>query len=64
MLIAKEGGRERKKKYIYRASLVGLSGKESTCQCRKHRFSPWSGKIPHAVEQLSLHAATTEARGT
>ena len=24
----------------------GLSGKESTCQCRKHRFDPWVEKIP------------------
>ena len=31
-----------------------LSGKESTCQCRRHRFNPWSGKIPHAVGQLYL----------
>ena len=23
-----------------------LSGKESTCQCRRHRFKPWVGKIP------------------
>ena len=23
-----------------------LSGKESTCQCRKHGFDPWVGKIP------------------
>ena len=23
-----------------------LSGKESTCQCRTHRFDPWVGKIP------------------
>ena len=23
-----------------------LSGKESTCQCRRHRFDPWVGKIP------------------
>ena len=30
-----------------------LSGKESTCQCRRHRFKPRSGKIPHASEQLS-----------
>jgi len=28
--------------------------KESVLQCRGHRFSPWSGKIPHAVKQLSL----------
>jgi len=25
-----------------------LSGKESASQCRRHRFDPWSGKIPHA----------------
>ena len=29
------------------------SGKESTCQCRGHRFDPWSGKIPHAMGQLA-----------
>ena len=37
-----------------------LSGKESTCQCRRHGFCPWSGKIPHAAEQLSPWAATIE----
>ena len=37
-----------------------LSGEESACQCRRHRFSPWPGKISHAVEQLSLCATTTE----
>ena len=31
-----------------------ISGKESTYQCRRHRFDPWSKKIPHFVEQLSL----------
>ena len=25
-----------------------------------HRFEPWSGRIPHATEQLSLCATTTE----
>ena len=30
-----------------------LSGKEPAFQCRRHRFNPWSGKIPHAVQQLS-----------
>ena len=29
------------------------SGWESACQCRGHGFEPWSGKVPHAVEQLS-----------
>ena len=33
---------------------------ESACQCRGHGFDPWSGKIPHAVEQLSPCATTTE----
>ena len=36
------------------------SGWESACQCRGHGFEPWSGKIPHATEQLSLCATTTE----
>ena len=31
-----------------------LRGEEPTCQCRRHRFYPWSGKIPHATEWLSL----------
>ena len=30
-----------------------FSGKESTCQHRRHGFNPWSGKIPHAKEELS-----------
>ena len=29
------------------------SGIESAYQCRRCGFDPWSGKIPHAVEQLS-----------
>ena len=37
-----------------------LTGQESTCQCRRHRFSPWSGKIPDAAEQLSQCATNTE----
>ena len=32
-----------------------LSGKESACQCRRLRFDPWSKKIPHAAEQVSLY---------
>ena len=36
--------------------------KKSACQCRGHGFDPWSGKIPHVVEQLSPCATTTEAR--
>ena len=38
-----------------------LSGKESSCQRRRHGFDPWSGKIPHARGQLSLCAPTNEA---
>ena len=30
-----------------------LGGKESSCQYRRHKFNPWSGKIPHAAGQLS-----------
>ena len=36
------------------------SGWESACQCRGHGFEPWSGKIPHAAEQLGLWATITE----
>ena len=51
-----------------------LSGEEPTCQCSRHRFDPWSGKIPYATEQLNLcttaiksvrpGARTTEPRGS
>ena len=37
----------------------GASGKEPACQCRRHKrpgFDPKSGKIPHAMGQLSLCA--------
>ena len=37
-----------------------LSGWGSACQCRGHGFEPWSGKIPHAAEQLSPWATITE----
>ena len=37
-----------------------LSGKESACQCRRHGFDPWSGKIPSAMKQLSPGTTTTE----
>ena len=36
------------------------SGWESACQCREHGFEPWSGKIPHAAEQLGPWTTTTE----
>ena len=31
---------------LLRGLLQWLSDKESACQCRKHRFSPWVRKIP------------------
>ena len=37
-----------------------LSGRESTCQCSRHQFDPWSWRIPHAAEQLSPGTTTTE----
>ena len=37
-----------------------LSCKESACQCRRHRFNPWSQKNPHALKQLSSHTTTSE----
>ena len=38
------------------------SGQESACQHRGHGLSPWcrKGWIPHATQQLSLCATTTE----
>ena len=36
------------------------SGWESACQCRGHGFEPWSGKIPHAAEQLAPWVTITE----
>ena len=49
---------------ILKAMVPGLpwwsSGYESACQCKGHRFDPWSRRIPHATEQLSLCATTTE----
>ena len=33
-----------------------LRDKESACQCRRHGFDPWSGKILHDAEQLRTRA--------
>ena len=38
----------------------GLSGKESSCQCRGHRFDPWSRNIPQDGGKLGPRATTTE----
>ena len=49
---------------LLRSRFQGLpwwrNGQESACQCRGHGFEPWSRKIPHVTEQLSLCATTTE----
>ena len=49
----------RLKKGILRTSLVAQWLK-SACQYGEHRLDPWSGKIPHAAEQLSPCATSTE----
>ena len=67
----KSGAREdghapglRRVQWYYLKAIRGLpwwrSGWESACQCRGHGFEPWSGKIPHATEQLGPWATTTE----
>ena len=38
-----------------------LSSKESACQCRRHGFNPWSGRVPHAKEQLSPRVTTIDS---
>ena len=38
-----------------------LSGEESACQFRRHRFDPWPERTPHAMEQPSPCAATTKS---
>ena len=35
-------------------------GKGSICQCKRHRFDPWSGKTPYIKEQLSPGPTTIE----
>jgi len=56
--IAKKKGREKKKKET--SGLPSWNGKESACQCRRHGFDPWSGKIPHVEGQLCPCTSTTE----
>ena len=45
---------------VCRGFPLWLSGKEPTCQCRRHGFNPQFGKIPHVTEQLSLCTSATE----
>ena len=49
------------KLYMQKGLPRWLSGKEFACQDRRQGISPWFRKIPHAMEQLNLCAATTEA---
>ena len=37
-----------------------LSSEEPTCQCKRLKFDPWSGRIPRVVEQLSPCATIAE----
>ena len=37
-----------------------LSDNDSACKCRRHKFNPQPGKIPHVTEQLSPCAKTIE----
>ena len=37
-----------------------LSGQDFACQRRRHRFNPWSRRIPQAARQLSPWATTTD----
>ena len=47
--------------FYWRISMLPwwLSGKESTCQCWRHGFDPWSRRIPPAMGRLSPCATTT-----
>ena len=33
-----------------------LSGKEPACQCRRHGFNPWAGKIP-LEKEMTTHSS-------
>ena len=52
--------RQRRQDYIQWGLPWWHSGWESACQRRGHGFEPWSGKIPHATEQLGPWATITE----
>ena len=56
----KKKERKGKKKIYLRGLPWWLCGKESACQCRRRGFDLWSEKMPHAIGQLSPHAATVE----
>ena len=41
-----------------------LSGKESSCQCRRHEFDPWSRKIPHNHRAIKPESRNYWSPGT
>ena len=47
---------------IRRLGLSWWHSRESPTKCRGQRLDPWSGRIPHAVEQPSPDTETTTAR--
>ena len=60
-------GRSEMWKIIYSLQLKNIhglpwwrSGWESACRCRGRGFEPWSGKIPHAADQLGPWATIAE----
>ena len=53
--------RDKKKKKEHMGLPGWFRGQESACQCRGPGFDPRSGKIPRAVQELSLGARSTQA---
>ena len=37
---------EKEEIHVYVGLTRALSGKESTCQCKRRKFNPWIGKVP------------------
>ena len=52
--------KKKKKNVEFQGLPWWLSGKETSCRCRRHGFDPWSGKISHATQQLSPYATSIE----
>ena len=50
----------KKKKRLFKGFPGGSVVKNLPAVDKGHQFNPWSRKIPHAMEQLSLCATTTE----
>ena len=51
---------EKQLQRLDRGLLWWSSGRESTSRCGRHRYDPWSEKIPQAVEQRCLCVTTPE----